>query len=35
MTAGTWAIIAALLFIIYKSRNLIFTAARWLASLRR
>ena len=35
MTAGTWALIAALLFIIYKSRNLIFTAARWLASLRR
>jgi len=35
MTAGSWALIAALLFILYKSRNLFFTAARWLANLRR
>lgn len=35
MTAGTWALVAALLFIAYKSRNLFFTAARWLANLRR
>ena len=35
MTAGTWALIAALLFILYKSRNMVFAAARWLANLRR
>ena len=30
-----WALIAALLFIIYKSRNMVFDAVRWLANLRR
>ena len=35
MTAGTWALIAALLFIAYKSRNMVFAAVRWLANLRR